>query len=83
MRLKGEQIQYDDIVEYLGVYLDKGLYWRDHVGLKIKKAKKTADVNSQSCQRHLGTQPTHYCILLQMLHCTTPYLGLHGLGENL
>ena len=38
--LNGTPLTYSPLVKYLGVYIDSKLLWKDHVDIKLKKAKK-------------------------------------------
>ena len=38
--LNGVPLDYGNIVKYLGVYIDSKLLWKEHIKIKLKKAKK-------------------------------------------
>ena len=40
LKLNGDEIEYSSSTKYLGVTLDKGMYWQEHINNKLDKAKK-------------------------------------------
>ena len=55
--LNGIPLPYSPLAKYLGVYLDTKLTWRDHVDIKIKKAKKTLMSIVRVCHPTWGISP--------------------------
>ena len=56
--LNGVPLKYGHLAKYLGVYIDSKLTWRDHVDIKLKKAKKFLMTVARLCHPTWGVSPT-------------------------
>ena len=65
-------MDYEGIVKYLGVYLDKGLLWKDHINIKLKKAKKRLFQIVKVCRATWGLPPS--AVLYYYQCCIVPLL---------
>ena len=55
--LNGVPMEYDNVVKYLGVYIDSQLLWTEHIKIKIKKAKKLLMNIARVCHPTWGISP--------------------------
>ena len=57
IQVNGVPIPYSDTAKYLGVTLDKGLYWRQHIQDKLQKAKSLTLMTLNAVRNNFGPKP--------------------------
>ena len=57
LEVDGQEIEFSDSVKYLGVYLDRKLFWHEHILNKISKAKKTLNLLKKQSNNVYGPSP--------------------------
>ena len=55
--LDGKPLEYSTVVKYLGVYIDHKLMWKDHIDIKLTKAKRLLMNIVRVCHPTYGVAP--------------------------
>ena len=90
LEIGGEQIRRAREVKFLGVWVDEGLRWRDHIGRVIRKARQLLGVLGRagsvlegrllaSLYNGLVLPHLQYCL---MVWGTLPQIGMRGMGRR-